>query len=60
VAEERSSAIDYSASTVLAENKAGDVFWEGAVAHSVENIGGSGARAYMIELREPPIAANRK
>ena len=47
-------------STVLAENKAGDVFWEGAVTHSVENIGGSGARAYMIELREPPIAAKRK
>jgi beta-alanine degradation protein BauB len=37
----------------VAENKAGDVFWEDAVTHSVENIGGSSARAYMVELKEP-------
>jgi hypothetical protein len=35
----------------VAENKPGTAFWEGAVTHSVENIGGSGARAYMIELK---------
>lgn len=35
----------------IAENKAGDVFWEEAVTHSVENIGGGGARAYMVELK---------
>lgn len=32
-------------------NKAGDVFWEEAVTHTVENIGGSGVRAYMVELK---------
>ncbi len=37
--------------TFVGENKAGDVFWEDAVTHSVENIGGSGARAYMVELK---------
>jgi hypothetical protein len=37
--------------TILAENKAGDVFWEDAVTHTVENIGGSGVRAYMVELK---------
>ncbi|HEY8881427.1 MAG TPA: hypothetical protein VIN03_27925 [Roseateles sp.] len=37
---------------IVAENKAGDVFWEEAVTHSVENIGGAGARAYMIELKD--------
>jgi len=40
--------------TIVAENKPGDAFWEDAVTHSVENIGGSGARAYMIELKEAP------
>jgi hypothetical protein len=38
----------------IASNKAGDVFWEPAVTHSVENIGGSGARAYMVELKDQP------
>jgi len=37
--------------TIDVENKPGDVFWEGAVTHSVENIGVAGARAYMIELK---------
>ncbi len=37
--------------TVIGENRAGDVFWEDAVTHSVENIGGAGARAYMVELK---------
>ena len=43
-----------SGKTFVAENKPGDAFWEDAVTHSVENIGGSGARAYMIELKETP------
>jgi beta-alanine degradation protein BauB len=38
--------------TILGENKAGDVFWEDAVTHTVENIGGSGVRAYMVELKD--------
>ncbi|MBV8034209.1 hypothetical protein [Roseateles sp.] len=38
--------------TLVAENKAGDVFWEEAVRHSVENLGGADARAYMIELKD--------
>ncbi len=41
-------------SAFVAENKPGDVFWEGAVTHSVENIGGAGARAYMVELKDLP------
>jgi hypothetical protein len=28
------------------------VFWEDAVTHTVENIGGSGVRAYMVELKD--------
>ena len=44
----------------LAENKPGDAFWEDAVTHSVENIGGAGARAYMIELKEPLASVPRK
>jgi|SRR5512141_1912912 hypothetical protein len=38
--------------TLVGENKAGDVFWEEAVTHTVENIGGSGVRAYMVELKD--------
>jgi hypothetical protein len=38
--------------TFVAQNKPGDVFWEDAVTHSVENIGGSNARAYMVELKD--------
>ena len=37
--------------TIEAENKPGDVFWEGAVTHSVENVGRTGTRAYMVELK---------
>jgi len=40
--------------SLIAENKPGDAFWEEASTHSVENIGGSGSRAYMIELKDPP------
>jgi hypothetical protein len=37
--------------TFLVDNKAGTVFWEPASTHSVENVGGSGARAYIVELK---------
>jgi len=37
--------------TILAENKAGDVFWSEAETHEVENIGGMNARALLIELK---------
>ena len=39
---------------LIGERKAGEVFWEDAVTHSVENIGGGGARAYMVELKDEP------
>ena len=38
--------------TFFGQNKAGDVFWEGAVTHTVENSGGCGVRAYMVELTD--------
>jgi len=38
--------------TFFAENKAGDVFFEAAVTHSVENVGGHDVRAYLIELKK--------
>jgi len=38
--------------TFVGENKAFDVFWEDAVTHTVENIGGRGVRAYMVELKD--------
>lgn len=38
--------------TFVGQRKAGEVFWEGAVTHTVENIGGSGVRAYMVELKD--------
>ena len=34
-----------------APNKAGDVFWEEASTHTVENVGGRNMRAYMVELK---------
>ena len=38
--------------TVVAQGKAGDMFWEPEGWHSVENIGGSEARAYLVELKD--------
>jgi quercetin dioxygenase-like cupin family protein len=38
--------------TFVAENKAGDAFFEPAVTHSVENIGGRDVRSYLIELKK--------
>ena len=37
----------------VAEVKPGEAFWEDAVTHTVENIGGANASAYMVELKEP-------
>lgn len=37
--------------TLIAENKVGDVFWEAASTHTVENVGGSGTRAYIVEMK---------
>lgn len=39
--------------TIVAENKAGDVFYEEAVRHEAENISGWGTRAIMIEFKRP-------
>jgi hypothetical protein len=36
---------------VVAQNKLGDVFWEPASTHQVENVGGSNSRAYLVELK---------
>jgi len=38
---------------IFVENKPGDVFWEEAVTHTVENVGGSGARVVIVELKGP-------
>ena len=38
--------------TFIGQRKAGEVFWEDAATHSVENIGGSSVRAYMVELKD--------
>lgn len=37
---------------VFAENQPGDVFWEDAVTHTVENVGGSGSRVVIVELKD--------
>ena len=37
--------------TVVRELPAGQVFYAPAETHSVENVGGSGARIYIIELK---------
>lgn len=39
--------------TIVVEKKAGDVFWEPAVTHEVENIGGGEVRSLIIELKHP-------
>lgn len=38
---------------IVAENKAGDVFWSGAETHEVENISGKDVRALIVELKGP-------
>lgn len=43
--------------TFLADNKAGDVFFEAAGTHSVENVGGRDVRSLLIELKSAPKKA---
>jgi len=38
----------------IAENKAGDVFFEPAGMHAVENIGGRETRSILVELKNAP------
>jgi hypothetical protein len=35
----------------IAENKAGDVFWDPGGYHTVENVGSRDARSYLIEVK---------
>lgn len=37
---------------IYAQNQAGDMFWEEAITHTVENVGGSGARVVIVELKD--------
>jgi hypothetical protein len=37
---------------VIAQDKAGDMFWAPAGTHTVENIGSSVARAYIVETKD--------
>src|SRR4029453_3147832 len=37
---------------VVAENKPGDMFWAPAETHTVENIGKTDVRAYVVELKD--------
>lgn len=36
----------------IAENRAGDVFWDQGGAHAVENLGSRGTRVFLIELKQ--------
>jgi quercetin dioxygenase-like cupin family protein len=36
----------------LAENKAGDVFWDPGGAHAVENLGSRSTRVFLVELKQ--------
>lgn len=38
--------------TFVSDGKAGDIFFEPAVTHSVENMAGHDVRAYLIELKK--------
>jgi len=38
--------------TIIATNKAGEIFWAPAGAHTVENIGGNDVRAYLVEPKD--------
>jgi hypothetical protein len=37
---------------IFDHKKAGDMFWEPDVKHKVENIGGSGVSAYLVEMKD--------
>ena len=43
-------------STLVGENKLGDVFWSEAETHEVENISGKDMRALLVELKAPSQA----
>ena len=43
--------------TFVAENKAGDTFFEAASTHSVENVGGRESRVLLVELKGAPRKA---
>ena len=36
----------------IAENRAGDVFWDQGGAHAVENLGSRSTRVFLIELKQ--------
>jgi len=36
---------------IVAENRAGDVFWDPGGVHSVENIGSRGTRVFLVEMK---------
>jgi len=38
--------------TIVAENKAGDMFWAPAETHTTENVGKREMRAYMVEIKD--------
>jgi len=38
---------------IIAENKAGDVFWSEAETHETENLSGRDVRALIVELKAP-------
>jgi hypothetical protein len=37
---------------IVAENKAGEMFWSPAETHTVENVGKSDVRAYIVEIKD--------
>jgi len=37
---------------IVAENKAGDMFWAPAESHTVENVGKKDVRAYIVEIKD--------
>lgn len=43
--------------TFIAENKSGDVFFEAASTHTVENVGGRDSRVLLVELKGAPRKA---
>jgi quercetin dioxygenase-like cupin family protein len=38
--------------TIIAANKPGEIFWEPAGTHTVENIGANDVRAYLVEPKD--------
>jgi hypothetical protein len=37
---------------IVADNKAGDMFWAPAETHTVENVGKGDVRAYVVEIKD--------